>query len=95
MDSAYALPRRGENWLQTWDDVNYRYDSAAIQREIVALYDADVPGGFMFWYGNGTLGVVDNLAGAILDDYGALYKEAKAQNMLLSEYMGVSTDDTQ
>ena len=90
-----ASPAVVRTWLQTCDDSDYKYNGAAIQREILGTYDADVPGGYMLWYGNGSLGVAENLKGAIEYDYGALYKEAKAQNMMLSEYMGVSTDDTQ
>lgn len=90
-----ASPAITRTWIQTWSDSDYTYDSPAIQRQIVALYDAGLPGGYMLWHGNGSLSVADMLTDAIKPDYRALYNEAVEKNMLLSKYMGVSTDDTQ
>ena len=90
-----ASPAITRTWIQSWSDYGYTYDSPAIQRQIVALYDAGLTGGYMLWHGNGSLSVADMLTDAIKPDYRKLYDEAAAQNQLLSDYMGVSTDDTQ
>ncbi len=90
-----ASPAITRTWIQTWSDADYTYDSPAIQRQIVALYDAGLPGGYMLWHGNGSLSVADMLTDAIKPDYRALYDESVKAGVMLSEYMGVSTDDTQ
>ena len=88
-----ATPAIVRTWIQTWDDADFKYDAAAIQRQIVALYDANVPGGYMLWHGNGSLHVAEKLPEVIKYDYGALYKEARAQNKILSDYMNIPTED--
>ena len=88
-----SSPAIVRTWIQTWDTPTYSYDSLAIQREILGLYDAGITGGYIPWYGNGDLGVADNLEGAIDYDYYALYQEAEAAGKLLSDYMGISTGE--
>ena len=88
-----ASPAIVRTWLQTWDDYGYRYDALAIQRQIVALYDVDITGGYMLWHGMGSLYVAEDLPGAIDYDYLALYKEAEEQDMLLSKYMKMDTGE--
>ena len=88
-----SSPAIVRTWIQTWNTATYNYDSLAIQREIVGLYDAGITGGYIPWYGNGSLGVADNLGDAIDYDYYALYLEADAQNKVLSEYMGLDTGE--
>ena len=89
-----ATPAIARTWIQTWDDRNYPYNALQIQRQIVALYDADVPGGYMLWYATGSLDIASKLPGAIDYDYRALYEEAEAQNIDLSIYMGVPQEDS-
>ena len=90
-----ASPAIVRTWIQSWDDYGYKYDSAAIQREIIALYDQGVPGGYMLWNGNGSLSIPEKLPEVLKYDYRALYEEAVAQGTKLSSYMNFSTDDTQ
>ena len=93
--SECSSPAIVRTWLQTWDDYTYEYDSLAIQREILGLYDSGITGGYMPWHGLGNLEVQEDLVGAIDPDYYALYLEAKAENedMLLSDYMGIDTGE--
>lgn len=88
-----SSPAVVRTWLQTWDDSNYEYDSWAIQRQIVGLYDADITGGYMLWHGYGSLYVADKLEGVIEYDYYTLYLEAEEAGELLSDYMGVDTNE--
>lgn len=90
-----ASPAVVRTWIQTWDDANYEYDAAAIQRQILALYDKSVPGGFMVWHGLGSTVVAEKLPDVFKYDYRALYDQAQAQGVKLSEFMKISTDDTQ
>ena len=90
-----ASPAIVRTWIQTWDDNGYKYDSAAIQRQILALYDGSVPGGFMLWHGLGSRTVAEKLPEVFKYDYRALYEQAVAQGVKLSEYMKISTDDEQ
>lgn len=80
-------------WVQTWDDYDYKYDSLAIQKQIVALFDTDITGGYMPWFGPGNLEQAEKLADVINVDYYALYLEAEAENMILSEYMGLDISE--
>jgi len=93
--SECGSPAIVRTWIQTWDDYTYEYDSLAIQREILGLYDSGITGGYMPWHGLGNLEVAEDLVGAIDYDYYALYLEAKAQNedMLLSDYMNIDTGE--
>jgi len=88
-----ATPAIVRTWIQTWNDPGYNYDDLAITREILGLYDADITGGYMPWYGNGSLYVSENLGTAIDHDYYALYLEAQAQEMDLSKYMQIPTGE--
>ena len=88
-----SSPAIVRTWVQTWDDPGYAYDSLAIQREILGLYDADIIGGYMPWHGSGNLIVADDLTGAIDPDYYALYLEAEEADKLLSDYMEIDTGD--
>ena len=93
--SECGSPAIVRTWIQTWDDYSYKYDSVAIQREILGLYDANITGGYMPWYGPGNLEVADHLEGAIDYDYYALWLEAKAidEIMRLSDYMKIDTGE--
>ena len=90
-----ASPAIVRTWMQTWNSYGYKYDAAAIRREILAMYDQDIPGGYMLWYFNGSLAIADKLPDVIKYDYRALYEQASAQGVKLSAYMKISTDDTQ
>lgn len=91
--SECSSPAVVRTWIQSWDDSGYAYDSLAIRREIVALYDNGITGGYMPWYSYGSYAVKDNLSGAIEYDYYALYLEAKAEGETLSEYMDIDTGE--
>ena len=91
--SECSSPAIVRTWLQTWNDADYEYDENAIQRQILALYDCDITGGYMPWHSYGSLAIADHLGNAIVPDYLALYQEAEAQDMLLSEYMHVNTEE--
>ncbi len=90
-----ASPAVVRTWLQTWNDADYEYDTLAIQREILGLYDAGITGGYMPWNSYGNLTIAEKLRGVIAHDYYALYREAKAENedMLLSTKMGIPPND--
>ena len=90
-----ASPAITRTWIQSWDDFGYKYDSAAIQRQILALYDQGLTGGYMLWHGNGSISIPEKLPEVLKYDYLELYKQASAQGVKLSEYMKISTDDTQ
>lgn len=90
-----ASPAIVRTWIQGWDDFAYKYNAAAIQREILAMYDNGVPGGFMLWHGYGSLAISEKIPDVYKYDYRALYDEATAQGKTLSSYMNISTDDTQ
>lgn len=91
--SECSSPAIVRTWLQTWNDADYSYDETAVQRQIVALFDADITGGYMPWHSYGSLAISDHLGSAIVPDYYALYQEAEAQDKTLSEYMGVDTSE--
>lgn len=88
-----ASPALTRTWIQTWDDYDYDYDALAIKRQIVGLYDAGITGGYMLWHGNGTLSVADDLQGVIELDYLDLYQQASRENMLLSDFIEMPTED--
>ncbi len=92
--SECSSPAVVRTWLQTWDVGRYKYDSIAVEKQIVALYDAGVPQGYMCWHGQGTLFVKDDLHDAICIDYYAEYEKAQAEDKSLSEYLGIDTENT-
>jgi hypothetical protein len=59
----------------------------------VALYDADITGGFMPWHSYGSVEVADNLGDAIDYDYYALYQQALETGEKLSQAMGIDTTE--
>ena len=91
--SECSTPAVVRTWVQTWSDADYSYNELAIMRQIVALYDNDITGGYMPWHAYGSAYVADNLGSAIDHDYYALYQEASAQEMKLSEYMNIDTSE--
>lgn len=88
-----SSPAIVRTWLQTWNDADYNYDELAIMRQIVALYDEDISGGYMLWHGLGSLAVSENIGRSIDHDYYALYLEAEEEGVKLSEKMGVDTSE--
>ena len=82
-------------WMQTWDAHGYKYDGETIRREILAMYDQNVTGGFMLWNSSGSADIADKLPEALRYDYRAKYNEAAAQNVKLSRYLDISTEDAQ
>lgn len=88
-----SSPAIVRTWIQTWDDADYDYDELAMQRQITALYDEGITGGWMPWYSLGTILIADKLEGVIAEDYYALYQEAVAEGVTLSEYMGIDTSE--
>ena len=86
-----SSPAIVRTWIQTWDATTYKYDEDAMEREITALYDNGITGGYMPWYSLGTYRLRDLLRGVYEHDYYALYVEALEEGMLLSEYMGINT----
>jgi hypothetical protein len=62
-------------------------------RQIVALYDLDITGGYMPWHSYGSLAVADNLGTSINYDYYDLYQQAEEQEQSLSEYMKLDTKE--
>ena len=91
--SECSSPAIVRTWIQTWDDADYRYDETAIRRQIVALYDNDITGGFMPWHSYGSVYVAGNLGDAINCDYYILYLKAKQEGMTLSEWLGLDTSE--
>ena len=87
-----STPAVVRTWLQTWDTGSCRYDTTAIQKQIVALYDAGIPQGYMPWYSWGSLHVEAELSGVITVDYAAEYEKAQAADMDLSDYLGIPHD---
>ena len=88
-----SSPAIVRTWIQTWSDADYRYDENVIAREIVALYDAGITGGYMLWHGYGSYAVADNIGNSITFDYYQLYQEAQAEGRDLSDYMGIDTEE--
>lgn len=82
-------------WIQTWDQTYYNYDNAAIQRQILGLYDNDITGGYMPWNYTGDIATYEKMLGVFNTDYYSLWEEAEALDQDLSDYMQVSTSDDQ
>ena len=91
--SECSSPAIVRTWIQTWDDPLYIYDEYAIEREIVALYDMDITGGYMPWYGYGSYAVRENLGSVIRRDYYDLYLKAEAEGVKLSEHLNIDTEN--
>ena len=91
--SECSSPAIVRTWIQTWDDPLYLYDESAIEREIVALYDMDITGGYMPWYGYGSYAVRENLGTVIHRDYYDLYRKAEAEGVKLSAYLNIDTEN--
>ena len=90
-----ATPAAVRTWIQIWNTSTYTYDDAAIMREILAMYDNDITGGYMTWNYNGDIDLyLPNVLPYSIDYYTA-WQEATAAGMKTSEYLGISTDDTQ
>lgn len=88
-----SSPAIVRTWIQTWDAPTYAYDESAMERQIVALYDNGITGGYMPWYSLGTYRIRELMRGVYEHDYYALYQEAQEQDMLLSEYMDIDTEE--
>ena len=88
-----SSPAIVRTWLQTWSDADYQYDETAIMRQIVALYDLDITGGYMPWHSYGSLAVAENLGTSINYDYYDLYQQAQEQEQSLSEFMKLDTKE--
>ncbi len=88
-----SSPAIVRTWLQTWSDADYQYDETAIQRQIVALFDLDITGGYMPWHSYGSLAISENLGNSITFDYLALYQEAKDKGIKLSELLDIDTSE--
>ncbi len=81
-------------WIQTWDNTYYEYNSAAIEREILGLFDNDLTGGYMPWNYAGTIEDYEKMLPVFQTDYYTLWQEAEASGQALSTYMGASLDDS-
>ncbi len=90
-----STPAKVRTWIQIWDDDAYTYDNAAIEREILGLYDNGITDGYATWNRTGNIELYEKMLGVFNTDYYALWLEAQGQEQLLSEYMGVSTSDDQ
>lgn len=90
-----SSPAKVRTWIQTWDEAAYTYDNAAIEREILGLYDNGITDGYAPWSYYGDLDAYTKMLGVFRTDYYGLWLEAQAQGQKLSEYMGVSTSDAQ
>lgn len=90
-----STPAKVRTWIQTWDESYYNYDNAAIEREILALYDNGITDGYAPWNYYGDLDVYRKMLGVFQTDYYELWLQANAQEQKLSAYMGVSTSDEQ
>ncbi len=88
-----ATPAVVRTWMQIWDDYGYEYDHVAIQREITAVYDNDISGGYMLWHAMGSLSCEENITGAVELDYYDLYQQAEEAGKILSDYMKLDTGE--
>ena len=91
--SECSTPAAVRTCVQIWDSSGYHYGPAVIQREIAALYDAKLTGGYIPYYSAGSLTLANNLEGVIDIDFYALYQEAAEKEMMLSEYMELDTNE--
>lgn len=88
-----SSPAIVRTWIQTWDDADYAYGEVSIEKQIIALYDQDITGGYMPWYGPGSILVADKLDGVIEHDFYDLYITALEEGKTLSEYLGTDTSE--
>lgn len=88
-----SSPAIVRTWIQTWDDADYAYGEKSIEKQIAALYDQGITGGYMPWYGPGNLSIAQKLEGVIEHDFYALYLDALEEGQTLSEYMGIDTSE--
>lgn len=88
-----SSPAIVRTWIQTWDDADYAYGETAIEKQIIALYDHGITGGYMPWYGPGSIIVADKLDGVIEHDFLELYRQATDEGVLLSEYLDIDTSE--
>ena len=88
-----SSPAIVRTWVQTWSDADYQYDEMALKRQITALYDCDLTGGYMPWHSYGSVAIAENLGDSINYDYYDLYQQAEEQDILLSELMGIDTSE--
>ncbi len=81
-------------WIQAWDNTYYEYNAAAVEREILALFDNGITGGYMPWNYEGSLSTYEKLLPTFQKDYYSLWQEAEAAGQALSTYLNISTDDS-
>lgn len=86
-------PAKVRTWIQSWDMTYYEYDNAAIEREVLALYDNDLTDGYAPWTSYGSMDTYRKMEGVFKTDYYELWQQAEQQEKTLSAYMGVSTSD--
>lgn len=89
-----SSPAIVRTWIQVWDTGSYEYDAAAIQREILGLFNNDITGGYIPWNYEGELATYEKMLDVFRTDYYGLYLEAEAEEKALSTYMQVSTLDS-
>lgn len=90
-----ASPAKVRTWIQIWDNTYYNYDAAAIQREILGLFDNDITDGYMTWNYYGSMDEYEKMKEVFQTDYYELWLGADAAGQSLSKYMGVETSDSQ
>jgi hypothetical protein len=88
-----SSPAKVRTWIQTWNDTHYTYDAAAIQREILGLFDNNLTDGYMAWNYYGKLDQYKKMLDVFNTDYYSLWKQAQTEGVPLSSYMNVSTSD--
>ena len=91
--SECSSPAIVRTCVQIWDSPGYHYGSAVITREIAALYDAKLTGGYIPWYSAGSITLADNLRDVINIDFYSLYLESLDTDDILSVYMGLDTKE--
>jgi len=88
-----SSPAKVRTWIQSWDMSSYEYDNAAIEREVLALYNNGLTDGYCPWSYNGNMNNYRKMKGVFSTDYYALWQQAEQRGQLLSDYLNVSTDD--
>lgn len=90
-----SSPAKVRTWLQIWDGAYYTYDNAAIEREVLGLFDNDITDGYAAWSYYGDLDLYRKMLGVFQTDYYGQWLQASGTDQTLSEYMGISTSDDQ